>query len=184
MSAAVSNLVISLVSMQVAKKIPFEDPQVLLYVRIAYVVVQALVLGVYFLVTQKIKSKNDQTVLKYVEPASPMSSDQGQLITITVKDYDLQETSKAVRSVYMGIAMMGFLHGYMAYTQPLFIQSLMGLKGLYDAKTVAIHLLGKPAEGDLKRPFTAPALFGAATGAQTDKAAIDEAEKRIGKKDE
>jgi hypothetical protein len=61
----------------------------------------------------------------------------------------------------MGIAMMAFLHGYLHYTQPLFIQSLMGAKGLYDAKIVQIHILGKPAEGDLKRPFKgAGGLFG------------------------
>ncbi|TCD61821.1 hypothetical protein EIP91_007866 [Steccherinum ochraceum] len=185
MSAAASNLVISLGAMQLARKIPFDDPVTLNYVRIGYVVVQVLVLGVYFFVSQKVKSKNDQTVLKYVEAPSPMSSEPGQLVTITVKDYDLQETSKAIRGVYMGLAMMVFLHGYMKYTQPLFIQALMGLKNLYDAKIVSIHLLGKPAEGDLKRPFVAPALFGAAAGGpQTDKAAIDEAEKRIGKKDD
>lgn len=80
----------------------------------------------------------------------------------------------------------------------------MGLKSLYDAKPVAIHILGKPAEGDLKRPFKAGGMFGGTlrlarlscwvrwmsgccTGSsdpQTDKAAIDEAEKKIGKKDE
>jgi hypothetical protein len=61
----------------------------------------------------------------------------------------------------MGIAMMGFLHGYLKFTQPLFIQALMGLKNLYDAKPVALHLLGKPAEGDLKRPFKSPpGMFG------------------------
>lgn len=66
--------------------------------------------------------------------------------------------------------MMVFLHGYMKYvtswlakfsrsnmcsryTQPLFIQSLMGLKGLYDSKLVTVYVQGKPAEGDLKRPF-------------------------------
>lgn len=48
----------------------------------------------------------------------------------------------------------------MKYTQPLFIQALMGLKNLYDAKPVAIHILGKPAEGDLKRPFKAASMFG------------------------
>ena len=36
----------------------------------------------------------------------------------------------------------------------------MGLKNLYDAKVVAIHILGKAAEGDLKRPFKAPSMFG------------------------
>lgn len=61
----------------------------------------------------------------------------------------------------MGIAMMVFLHGYMKYTQPLFIQSLMGVKALYDSNEVAIHVLGKQAVGDLQRPFKAPpGLFG------------------------
>jgi hypothetical protein len=47
------------------------------------------------------------------------------------------------------------------YTQPLFMQALMGVKGLYDAKEVHIHLLGTPAEGDYKRPFkAAPSMFG------------------------
>ena len=88
------------------------------------------------------------------------------------------------------------------YTQPLFIQALMGLKALYDAKPVAIHILGRPAEGDLKRPFKVGGMFGGMSGfhlylqkysgnffaassdPQTDKAAIDEAEKKIGKKEE
>lgn len=58
-------------------------------------------------------------------------------------------------------AMMGFLHIYMKYTQPLFVQALMGLKNLYEAKPVAIHVFGRKAEGDLKRPFAnAPSMFG------------------------
>ena len=105
----------------------------------------------------------------------------------------------------MGLAMMTFLHLYMHYTQPLFIQALMGLKALYDAKPVAIHVLNKPAEGDLKRPFKAGGgMFGgkhssptsstesrvstscnfSAADPQTDKAAIEEAEKKIGQKEE
>ena len=46
------------------------------------------------------------------------------------------------------------------YTQPLFIQALMGLKGLYDAKLVSIYIFGKAADGDLKRPFAAGGMFG------------------------
>lgn len=57
--------------------------------------------------------------------------------------------------------MMGFLHVYMKYTQPLFVQALMGLKNLYEAKPVAIHIFGRKAEGDLKRPFKGPpSMFG------------------------
>lgn len=121
-------------------------------------------------------------------------------MTITVRDYDLGQVSQLLRSALTGMAMMAFLHIYMKsvlpsftpppshalfrYTQPLFMQALMGVKGIYDAKEVHIHLLGKPAEGDLKRPFKAAGgMFGAAAGAPaTDAAAIAEAEKRSGKK--
>ena len=104
----------------------------------------------------------------------------------------------------MGIAMMAVMHIYFKFTQPLFIQALMGVKNLYDAKPVAIYVLGKPATGDLKRPFKAASMFGggqffsshnpfpstlshfttASAGPQTDAASIAEAEKRIGKKEE
>ncbi|GAW04218.1 inorganic phosphate transporter [Lentinula edodes] len=188
MSGAVANLAISLGAMQVARKIPFDDPEVLNYARIGYVATQLTLLGIYYYVSMVIKKKNDQTVLKYVEPPSAMApQEEGKLVTTTVRDYDLAEVSKLLRAVYMGILMMAFLHGYMQFTQPLFIQSLMGLKGLYDAKPLAIHILGKPAEGELKRPFkAAPGIFGGATGGpQTDKAAITEAEKKVGgKKDD
>jgi len=103
----------------------------------------------------------------------------------------------------MGIAMMGFTHFYFDSTQPLLAQSLMGIKNIYDAKPSAIHLLGKPAVGDLKHPFQAAGMFGAsafsvyvisfirllltssvalAAGPQTDAEAIAKAEKKIGKK--
>jgi hypothetical protein len=101
----------------------------------------------------------------------------------------------------MGVAMMAVMHIYFKFTQPLFIQGLMGIKNLYDAKPVAIHILGKPATGDLKRPFKTASMFGgeflfnsfsfifihfsiATAAPQTDAAAIAEAEKRIGKKEE
>ncbi|TFK32757.1 inorganic phosphate transporter [Crucibulum laeve] len=184
MNAQMMNLVISLGAMQVARKIPFDDPIVLNYVRIAYVGVQLAILGVYYYISTVVKKKNDQAVLKYVEPASPMSQDEPKLVTTTVRDYDLAEVSKLLRSAYMGIAMMAFMHGYLKYTQPLFIQSLMGLKGLFDAKPIAVHLLGKPATGDLARPWKAASMFGAATGPQTDAASIAEAEKKVGAKQE
>ncbi|KAJ7850005.1 inorganic phosphate transporter [Mycena olivaceomarginata] len=181
MNPAVQGLVISLGVMQVARKIPFEDPDVLLYTRIGYATVQVIVLGIYYFISMSIKKKNDQTVLKYVDAPNAMTQEPGQLVTTTVRDYDLSEVSKLLRSVYMGVAMMAFLHGYMKYTQPLFVQAIMGLKGLYDAKPVQVHLLGQKAEGELKRPWKAAGgMFGAAGGPQTDNAAITEAEKRVG----
>lgn len=77
------------------------------------------------------------------------------MITTTNRDYDLGETSKAVRGVLIGIAIvrlralppsllpanrnrchsqMGVMHLYMKYTQPLFMQGILPLKALYESK--------------------------------------------------
>lgn len=70
-------------------------------------------------------------------------------------------TYPQIRSTLTSVAMMGFLHLYMQYTQPLFVQALMGLKSLYESNEVKIYVLGKAPEGDLKRPFKAAGgLFG------------------------
>jgi len=45
----------ALARLQVARKIDFNDPDVLLYVRIFYVGVQALTLGIYYYVTLKVR---------------------------------------------------------------------------------------------------------------------------------
>ena len=44
-----------------------------------------------------------------------MDKDASKLVTTTVRDYDLQETSKLMRAVYFGVAMMAFMHLYMGY---------------------------------------------------------------------
>ncbi|KAF8956866.1 phosphate transport-domain-containing protein, partial [Flammula alnicola] len=59
----------------------------------------------------------------------------------------------------MGIAMMGVMHIYFNSTQLLF-KAFIGIKNLYDARPVSIHVLGQPAVGDLKRPFETVSMFG------------------------
>lgn len=73
------------------------------------------------------------------------------------------------------------MHFKLGYTNPLVMQSILPLKSLYEQKIVQIHVFGKPAVGDLKRPFKAAGMFAGAGGAggdvATDKKAIEEAEK-------
>lgn len=122
----------------------------------------------------------DLTTLKYVEPANAMQgTTESKLVTTTVKEYDLQQVQTAIKGVFSGIAMMAFMHLYMKYTNPLLIQSILPVKSAIEQKIVQIHVFGKPASGDLKRPFKAASMFGGMGGgndAQTDKKAISEAE--------
>ncbi|KAK9251800.1 inorganic phosphate transporter Pho88 [Lipomyces tetrasporus] len=176
--------------MQVSKKIPFDDPMIVFYARVAYLVSNIFIFSLYLFARYKINKKNgglsldgitNLTTLKYVEPAQPFvgSSNERKLVTTTVKEYDLQQVSSAIRSSFMGIGILLFMHFKLGYTNPLVMQSVLPVKSALEQKIIQIHVFGKPATGDLKRPFKSAGLFGAGgTGeVQTDKKAISQAEK-------
>jgi len=120
------------------------------------------------------------TTLKYVEPAPMGSSEEGKLVTTTIHAYDVGQLKNLMRAQMMGVAMMGVMHIYFGYTNPLLIQSIIPLKGALEQNMTKIHLFGQPAVGDLKRPFKAPAglMAGLQGGpAQSDKKAVEAAER-------
>lgn len=173
MNPAITNLVIMLGMNQLAKKVPFEDENVLNGVRILYVVSNVLIFGVYFYVRYLITKKNDMTTLKYVQPASPLQGQEEKFVTTTVKEYDLQQIQSSIRGVFSGIAMVAFMHLYMKYTNPLLIQSILPVKSALESNIVKIHLFNVPASGDLKRPFKTASLFGGAGEAKVDKKTVE-----------
>ena len=117
------------------------------------------------------------------------SSEEGKLVTTTIHAYDIQQLRTAFRGQLMAVAMMGFMHLYMKYTNPLLIQSIIPVKSLFESNLIKIHLYGQPASGELKRPFKAAGGFMGAMQngqAQSDKKAVEAAEKagRGGAKEE
>ncbi|KAK9366729.1 inorganic phosphate transporter Pho88 [Lipomyces kononenkoae] len=179
MNSAITNMVLMFGLMQVSKKIPFEDPMVVFYARVVYLVTNLFIFSLYLFARYQINKKNDLTTLKYVEPSQPFGSSEKKLVTTTIKEYDLQQVSSAIRSSFMGIAILLFMHFKLGYTNPLVMQSVLPVKSALEQKIIQIHVFGRPATGDLKRPFKAVGLFGAASGGevQTDKKAISQAEK-------
>lgn len=182
MNPAITNLGVMLVMMQVSRRLDLEDPDILFYVRAAYLSCQAIALAIYAITRAKICAKNDLTTLKYVEPANAMSGEtEPKAVVTTVREYDLKQVNTQIRSIFTSLAMMGFMHIYMKYTNPLVMQSISSVKSALEANIVKIHLFGTPATGDLKRPFkAAPGLMQALSGAQqdvkTDKHSIENAE--------
>ena len=121
------------------------------------------------------------------------STEEGKLVVTTVYEYDSAQLRNAFRSQLMGVAMMAFMHLYMKYTNPLVLQSIIPLKGAFEAPLARIHLFGAPAQGELERPFKAPAgmmsmLGGGTPGAapRSDQKAVEAAERagRGGAKEE
>ena len=130
----------------------------------------------------------DQKVLRYVEPAQ-MGSTEKKLVDTNVKSYDLAQLRSLVKGQLMGVGMMLVMHLYMKFTNPLLIQSVIPLKGAFESNLVKVHIFGKPAVGDLLRPWKAAGGFMSALGGgeiASDKKSIEEAEKtyRGGVKDE
>jgi hypothetical protein len=188
LSPQVTNLVIILGMMQVSKRIPFDDPDTLNIVRGVYIASNVIIALVYLYIQFVINKKKDMTTLKYVEPAPMGSSEEGKLVTTTIHAYDTQQVRAAFRGQLMGVAMMGFMHLYMKYTNPLLIQSIIPTKSAFESNLAKIHLFGQPASGDLKRPFKQAAGFMSAMQGQTqdDKKAVEAAERsgRGGAKEE
>ncbi|KAH8678186.1 inorganic phosphate transporter PHO88 [Xylariales sp. PMI_506] len=189
LSPQVTNIVIILGMMQVSKRIPFEDPNVLNMVRGLYILSNLLIAGLYLYTQLQINKKKDLTTLKYVEPAPMGSAEEPKLVTTTIHAYDSQQVKQLFRGQLMGVGMMAFMHIYMKYTNPLLIQSIIPLKGAFESNLVKIHVFGSPASGDLKRPFKQPAGFMSSLQsgpAQSDKKSVEAAERagRGGVKDE
>lgn len=128
------------------------------------------------------------TTLKYVEPAPMGSGEEPKLVTTTIQEYDSNQVAAQYKQQMMGCAMMAFMHIYMKYTNPLLIQSIIPLKGAFESNLVKVHILGKPASGELKRPWKASGgMMGMGQGAPvTDKASVEAAERagRGGAKEE
>ncbi|KAJ5958001.1 Inorganic phosphate transporter Pho88 [Penicillium vulpinum] len=176
-SAQITNLAIILVMMQLSKKVPFDDPQVLMLVRGCYILSNVLILAVHLYTQYQINKKKDMTTLKYVEPAAMGSTEEPKPVTTTNMDYDKAQLRQQLRSQLMGVGMMGVMHLYMQYTNPLLIQSIIPLKGAFESNLAKIHVFGKPATGDLARPFKAAGGFMSQGGPKSDKASIEAAEK-------
>ncbi|EEB06729.1 pho88 family protein [Schizosaccharomyces japonicus yFS275] len=185
MNPQLLNLIAAFGVMQYAKKLDFEDPQVVMYARTAYVVSNAVIFGIYAIIKSKIETKNDRTPLVYEEPPIPFSGEKtGKSVATTVMDYDLEQLGRARKSTIFGIMVMAFMHLYLHYSQPLVLQSILPLITVLTNNLVSIHLFGKPAEGSLARPFAVPSLFGnnnnqrtAVTGASTAAAPAAETKK-------
>ncbi|KAI9753003.1 MAG: hypothetical protein M1815_000155 [Lichina confinis] len=148
-------------------------------IRAVYVTSNVIIVSVYLYVQKQINKKRDLTTLKYVEPAPMGSADEPKLVTTTIHAYDLSQLRSLFKTQLVGVGMMGVMHLYFQYTNPLLIQSLIPLKGAFENNLVKIHVFGQAAAGDLKRPFKASGgIMGGLQGeVKGDKKSVDAAER-------
>ncbi|CEG76653.1 hypothetical protein RMATCC62417_11515 [Rhizopus microsporus] len=153
--------------------------------RFLYLFAQFVILALHFYLIYAIKNKNDQTILKYVEPAAQSwdgTETPDQLVNTTVMEYDINEVKKSMKQSFVGIALIAFIHLKFGYIQPLLVQSILGFKTFLMTKEARLHIWGAKATGDLRRPFRIEAPFGLVSEKKqpkTDKGSIKKAEKAL-----
>ncbi|EPY54244.1 pho88 family protein [Schizosaccharomyces cryophilus OY26] len=173
----VKSIAITGALMSLTKVIDFSKPYLLLPLRISYAVVTLIQVGLFFYTKTIIQKKNDLTVLKYVEPASPISGrEHAKFVATTIREYDLNKLLASFKQMLITICTTMFMHLYMGYAPPLLFQLVSAIRGFLDENEMKIHLLNKPATDDLKRPFKSGGLLASYGQVLTDKRSVEEAE--------
>ncbi|KAG0256202.1 hypothetical protein BG011_004696 [Mortierella polycephala] len=183
MNAQIMNMALVMGSMQITNRLDLEDTKTKQLILGAYVTAQTIVLGISYIIQRRIQAKKDTTVLKYMEQPKPMSGEEPKLTATTNMAYDLEQNAQAQKQALIGLVVMVFLHFQFGVIRPLVVQSILPVKNALQSKFAQVHLFGKPADGDLKRPWKADNPFAALTGETeqpseaAEKAAIKKAEK-------
>jgi len=150
-----------LIGMQFINKIDFENPTNKMYLFITYGVAQSITILAGTLIYFKIKQKNDKGIIHLkntgmmanAQAAVDKDADENEVITQTVMEYDLSKCKQMFSNVAITIALSGFLYYKFQIIKPLAIQSIFAIKNLLEQPLVMIHLFGRPATGELARPF-------------------------------
>ncbi|KAK9727618.1 phosphate transporter (Pho88) [Basidiobolus ranarum] len=183
MNPQLQNLVMVLGLIQVARMLNLEDPNKLFWMRCLHLTSVVIILGFCYYVRTLIKARNDTTELMYIEP-NTWTGEEPVPITTTYCDYDNEELLKIVKQTFISLAILTFVHLKWGYVQPLFLQTFMPFKSLFENKVFKIYFFNKRAEGELKRPWKTSTPFGGNAGPKTiTKKDLKRAAKAASKKD-
>ena len=93
----------------------------------------------------------------------------------TFKQHDLDELTKLVKQTLIGAGVVVGLFMWKQYTQPMVFQALLLPMTALDHQLFHIYILGRPASGDLERPWKEDNPFAALQQRMEDAAGTDEA---------
>lgn len=105
----------------------------------------------------QIKSKNNLKTIKYQNQKSAMqtllkggaSDAEEPVLTKTIAEYDLEQVETLIKGMYTSWLMMGGMHFYMKYTQPMVMQGISPIKSVLEHPLFKAYIMGEEVE----RPF-------------------------------
>ncbi|KAI9298697.1 hypothetical protein K502DRAFT_362128 [Neoconidiobolus thromboides FSU 785] len=150
---AILNFILVIVLTQVLRFFDAENPSVLNGIRLMYVTANGIVYGILYYCYLQIQKRGNQKELSYNENPPAYSDAAPVTIITTYEEYDKAELIKFVRTSLISMAISVLIHYRMGYVQPIFIQSILPLKNIFNNPLVKIYLLNHPEVNELKRPF-------------------------------
>ncbi|GMH46260.1 hypothetical protein TrRE_jg596 [Triparma retinervis] len=146
-----AKLAVMLPVMLYARKLDSEDPQVVLYLRVAYGVVQVCMIIVVLICMQKVSSKAGDSTVVYTEKAKGFMDDPKapkKYIKSTRGACYGGKMTEFRNSTFMGIAMTVGLHYYKGMVMGLCMQCVMAPFNAYENKIVKFALFGAGDMGE------------------------------------
>lgn len=149
--------------MLLLQKFDLEEGGYLVPARIAYVVVQIICIGTWCMVYMTIQKMEDDGVKLKIPEVKTMGQVAKPACEQTKVEYDTSKWKEMMQQLCMGFLIVGGMHYKWGYTMPLVMQVVMTPLQLFENPLLQIHVFGKAAVGDLKRPFPTPNPFGLPT---------------------
>ncbi|KAJ5614454.1 hypothetical protein N7528_008108 [Penicillium herquei] len=173
------NFAVMIGGMQVAKRLDFDDANVLNSCRSIWLLSNFIVFLMIWMIRSQIKKKKDEGSLSHMTNKAPTLTPDISIVkktnkppegsdakkketekkedtAMTVHDYDLAELKKMVKNQFIDIGIMAVVHLYLGKTAPMIAQSIMPIKRVIQSNLAQIHLFGRLVIGDLERPFNSP----------------------------
>jgi len=130
------------------------------HVQIAYMLVQAALLASWAFVYWKVCVMPDDGAKIKVPAVRQMGIEVKPAMVQSAYEYDMSKLKEQVHQVLVSCFIVGCVHYRWGYVLPLALQMLMTPIHVLQSPLAQIHLLGRKAVGELKRPFPQPNPFG------------------------
>lgn len=149
----ISNIVISILVMQLLKKCGQLGENTVWKIRVVFVVSQLVQLVLLLIVRRSLSVTNDQRKVKVPKQNGAAAGEEEE--EITYNEYDRREYKKLYKSMMLQLVLSGLCHLKWNIIQPLIIQSIGTIKFFFLKPLVLSHVRGK----EVQRPFENNWLF-------------------------
>lgn len=150
------NFGLHILIMQVSKKPMLQDSNVILGIRIAFLISCIVQVMFYFFIKTKIAKTNDQRKIKVKKEQSLFQENDGEEeVEMTNQAFDMAELVKAGRSAVLQSLFISVLHLKWNVLQPLIVQILTPIKNLLINPLYTAYVWNQP----ILRPYDKNCLF-------------------------